>query len=112
MNRFRGGLVFKAHRLLYHSTLGSRVIKKKKRRTSWTMPLPVEPNVGAASGEEVGVQSKAFRFILQGLGCRVWGTRLTADIASVPLLCKQCNGLNLRTTTPQKSEAVSRRAHV
>jgi len=25
----RGGLVFKAHRLLYHSTLGWRVIKKK-----------------------------------------------------------------------------------
>ena len=32
MQRFRGGLVFKAHRLLYHSTLGSRVIKKKRRR--------------------------------------------------------------------------------
>jgi len=28
--RFRGGLVFKAHRLFYHSTLGSRVIKKKE----------------------------------------------------------------------------------
>ena len=27
---FRGGLIFKAHRLLYHSTLGSRVTKKKK----------------------------------------------------------------------------------
>ena len=31
MQRFRGGLVFKAHRLVYHSTLGLRVIKKKKR---------------------------------------------------------------------------------
>ena len=31
MKRFRGGLVFKAHRLLYHSTLGLRVIKKKRR---------------------------------------------------------------------------------
>ena len=30
LKRCRGGLVFKAHRLLYHSTLGSRVIKKKK----------------------------------------------------------------------------------
>jgi len=30
VKRFRGGLVFKAHRLLYHSTLGLRVIKKKK----------------------------------------------------------------------------------
>jgi len=27
--RFRGGLVFKAHRLVYHSSLGWRVIKKK-----------------------------------------------------------------------------------
>jgi len=31
VNRFRGGLVFKAHRLVYHSTLGLRVIKKKKK---------------------------------------------------------------------------------
>ena len=31
VERFRGGLVFKAHRLLYHLTLGSRVIKKKRR---------------------------------------------------------------------------------
>ena len=30
MQRFRGGLVFKAHRLLYHSTVGVRVIQKKK----------------------------------------------------------------------------------
>jgi len=30
VQRFRGGLVVKAHRLVYHSTLGSRVIKKKK----------------------------------------------------------------------------------
>ena len=27
--RFRGGLVFKAHRLVYHSTLGWRVVKRK-----------------------------------------------------------------------------------
>jgi len=31
LQRFRGGLVFKAHRLFYHSTLGLRVIKKKKK---------------------------------------------------------------------------------
>ena len=31
MKRFRGGLVFKAHRLLYHSTLGSKVMKKKRK---------------------------------------------------------------------------------
>jgi len=31
VKRFRGGLVFKPHRLLYHSTLGLRVIKKKNK---------------------------------------------------------------------------------
>ena len=31
VNRFRTGLVYKAHRLVYHSNVGSRVIKKKKR---------------------------------------------------------------------------------
>jgi len=46
VNWFRGGLVLKAHRLLYHSTLGSRMIKKKKNviiacwRVSWgAVPL-------------------------------------------------------------------------
>jgi len=33
VQRFRGGLVFKAQRRLYHSTLGLRVIKKKKKTT-------------------------------------------------------------------------------
>ena len=32
VERFQGGLVFKAHKLLYHSTLRSRVIKKKKKK--------------------------------------------------------------------------------
>ena len=36
VKRFRGGLVSKAHRPLHHSTLGSRVIKKKKR--AWSPP--------------------------------------------------------------------------
>ena len=32
VKRFQGGLVSKAHRVLYNSTLGSRVIKKKKKK--------------------------------------------------------------------------------
>ena len=36
VNRFRGGLVFKADRLLYHSTLGSRVMKKKREEEAYT----------------------------------------------------------------------------
>ena len=41
VKRFRGGLVFKAHRLLCHSTLGLRVIKKKKRHAPGIMPMAV-----------------------------------------------------------------------
>jgi len=46
VQRFRGGLVFKrrlnhsTHRLLYHSTLGLRVIKKKKGRALPGRPPP------------------------------------------------------------------------
>ena len=44
VQRFRGGLVFEADRLLYHSTLGSRVIKKRRRgfgeANSCPRPLP------------------------------------------------------------------------
>ena len=32
MKRFRGGLVFKAHRLVYHPTLGLSEIGKKKKK--------------------------------------------------------------------------------
>ena len=42
MERFRGGLVLKAHRLLYHSTLGSRVIKKKKTGPE-ANPVQIQP---------------------------------------------------------------------
>ena len=31
MQRFRGGLVLKAHRLSHHSALGLKVVKKKKK---------------------------------------------------------------------------------
>ena len=42
---FRGGLVFKAYGLLYHSILGSRVIKKKREEQTWVV---------TARGEGVG----------------------------------------------------------
>jgi len=42
-----GGLVFKAHRLLYHSTLGLRVIKKKKDGLAH-----LQAQVGVARGAE------------------------------------------------------------
>ena len=40
---FRRGLVFKAHRLLYHSTLGLRAIQKKKKKVeNLRTPLQVK----------------------------------------------------------------------
>ena len=33
VEQFRGGLVLKAHRLLYHSTLASRIIRNKRPRS-------------------------------------------------------------------------------
>ena len=48
---FRGKLVFKARRLVYHSTPGSRVIKKRRRSAPLTSPNTVEliPTLGALS---------------------------------------------------------------
>ena len=46
VQRFRGGLVFKAHRLLYRSILGLRVIKKKTKKNTrpvFIRPVPVAP---------------------------------------------------------------------
>jgi len=40
MQRFRAGLACKARRLLYHSTLGSRVIEKKKEEGR-SQPVPL-----------------------------------------------------------------------
>ena len=39
--RFRGGLVFKAHRLVYHPPLGLRVIKRKKEACECGSTLPL-----------------------------------------------------------------------
>ena len=40
VKRFRGGLAFEAHRLVYHSTLGLREIKKKKISLRPARPHP------------------------------------------------------------------------
>ena len=39
VQRFRGGLVFEAHRLVNHSTLGLRIIKKKYLRTEHLLSI-------------------------------------------------------------------------
>jgi hypothetical protein len=41
--QFRGGLVFKALRLWFHSTLGLRVILKKKKKRDRLLDIPPSP---------------------------------------------------------------------
>ena len=67
MQRFRGGLVFKDLRLLYHYTLSLRVVKKKekKKMDAWENP-----------GEPAHLPQKALRGLSQGslleIGVRSW----------------------------------------
>ena len=44
VQRFRDGLVFKAHRLLHHSALGLRVIKKKKESVRISVGTTLHPH--------------------------------------------------------------------
>ena len=47
--RLRGGLVFKTHRFLYRSTLGSRVIQKREEKNLSTL-TPRETPTGVSQG--------------------------------------------------------------
>jgi len=80
VKRFRGGLVFKAHVLLHHSTLGLRVIKKKKKMSGFMLHL----TVFHASPEIVSLEAlcvcemecpQLFEPCVRGsgFGFRVWG---------------------------------------
>jgi len=50
IKKFREGLVFKAHRLLYHSTPGSKVMKKKEKRARPSLLFPASVRRGGATG--------------------------------------------------------------
>ena len=63
MKRFRGGLVFKAQRLVYHSTLGWSVIKKKKKLSvkgvyRWRKTSLLKPSRLSSGFGSVGCQSR------------------------------------------------------
>ena len=63
VKRFRGGLVVKAHRLVYHSTLGLRVIKKKRSVQGFGGGGALERGVcqvPASAGEQAGNNLKQF----------------------------------------------------
>ena len=58
VKRFRGGLVFEAHRLAYHSTLGLRVIEMKKKNTFRSSDLQrLDVEAGVTKGSIIKVSS-------------------------------------------------------
>jgi len=68
----RVGLVFKAHRWLYHSTLGSRVIKKKKRRVGPAPPpRPPACRTGSLSCAAVAPAVGEREFVIDNLLVRI-----------------------------------------
>ena len=69
--RFRGGLVSKAHRLVYHTTLGSRVIKRKKKLKAGRMA-----GVMAASPATPSTAPAALSAPLPLLGRSIYSTNL------------------------------------
>ena len=73
MKRFRGGLVFKTHRLLYYSTLGLRVIKKKKRRLRAAGCRDQSPGVLDNDFEEGLYHFRVSGFGFRNSGCGLRG---------------------------------------
>ena len=63
MQRFRGGLVFKPHRIVYHSTLGLIEINKKKKSPPLFSGFPFRIKVWAFG----------FRVLVLGFGFWVLG---------------------------------------
>ena len=63
VERLRGGLVFQALTFLYHSTLGSRVVKKQKKVKHCEMHI-----TRSVSGEKVGSEEG----VLQGRCKATW----------------------------------------
>jgi len=68
VKRFRGRLVFKAHRRLYHSTLGLRVIKKKDLLDAPGLE-GVQPESGRARPASQGRKGTTVANIPSTAGC-------------------------------------------
>ena len=83
-NPLRGGLVSKAHRLLYHSIQGLRAIKKRKKKQSLTRTLPAATSAFAVykkikfnprrqGGAWIGIQGQSIHTTIplrEGLVCK------------------------------------------
>ena len=81
VKRSRGGLVFKAHRWLYHSTLGSRVIKNNKKKVS-QKPETVSPRAIVPASS---LTTSSSCFVVWGAKCRFrgWGARCRFGVQGV-----------------------------
>ena len=85
---FRGGLVSRAHKLLYNSTLRSRVIKKKKK---------VQGARSRAQGSGSGAWSPAEKYKIR---FRVSGSRLQVSGFGMRIPCPRSWGLWAPCTLP------------
>ena len=77
VKRFRGGVALKAHRLSYHSTLGSRVIQKKKKLERGWQPAreACPPTVGSEDSAHVGAIGLTLELLAWWIRGRVEGKR-------------------------------------
>ena len=94
MKRFRGGLIFKAHRRVYHSTLGLRVMKKKKLFGGLGIEIYLGLRVSKLGS---GFRSSGFR--VQGAGSSApWAP--SPGPAAVCALAVIVSGVGLRVGVP------------
>jgi len=66
VQRFRGGLLFKAHRLLYYSTLGLRVTKREVNSLQVALPLNTRiahPHGKVSALEDLGMDRLGSRHL-------------------------------------------------
>jgi len=126
VKRFRGGLVFKALRLIYHSTLGSRVKNKKKEKKPGTPPgatpkAPVGSVLDLKTTTSQNCEAVPRRARSQGsqivvsLNSRLENKKKKKPGTPSGAMPKAPaspfgSALDLKTTTSQNSEAVPRRA--
>ena len=76
LERFRGGLVCKAHRLLYHSDLGSSLEEEEAQPFAAAPPGTTDSTCIGCSVEALGFAVLGFEFWVWDSGLRVWGFKV------------------------------------
>ena len=99
MQRFRGGLVFEAYRLLYHSTLGLRITKKKRLRVA------VHGACFASIGNDVGGISPLSLSLVLGADSGRWARPGSCDESVFSAL--SANSAHIRQSRPDSCLGLS-----